>query len=147
MIRKAKPQDIPAIVDLAVESVKKNWAGHPMKPDPEAMKEWLEIGLNPAHYLFVAEIDGEIVGAAGAFVSRSFWYKGLDCAVMLHYSRKHGQWVRLIKHLSEWMKSRSGIKMASIVLEEQLDEPKYINFLNRLGFSLTTSAVTYVRPA
>lgn len=145
MIRPAKPKDVPVIVDIAVESVTKNWGHHPLKLDPDAMKDMVEICLGPAHFLYVAEIDGEVVAAVCGHVNKSYWYKGLELAVLLHYSRSDGQWARLMVELSRWVKSRSGIKMASVVLEEQIATDKMLKFLKRLGFGIQAPAATYVR--
>jgi hypothetical protein len=142
LIRKATPSDIPAIVDLAVESV----SIHPLpvKIDHEAMSDQAMQCLMPSHFLMVAEIDGKVVGAVAAFAGPSFWFRGQIVSVLLHYSRSSGQWVRLMTEFSRWVKSRSGIKMAIIELEPHHDE-RMTRFLIRLGFTRESRNMTFVR--
>jgi len=146
VIRKAKPQDIKAIVELAVESVSID--ALPVDIDREAMKSEAEICLQPAHFLMVSEIDGVVVGAVAAQVAPSFWFRGLNCSVLLHYSRVPGEWVKLMRELSKWVKGRSRIKVAIIELEPVHQEnPKMIRFLKRLGFGRESMNLSYVRGA
>lgn len=144
MIRRATMSDIPAIVDLAVESVSINPI--PVKTDRSAMRETAEQCLQPAHFLMVAEIDGVVVAAVAACVQPSFWFDKLQCSVLLHYTRSFGQWVRLMIAFSKWVQSRSGIKVAVIELEPESD-PRMISFLARIGFDRVSTNVCYVRGA
>lgn len=142
MIRRATMSDIPAIVDLAVESVSINPI--PVKIDRGAMRETAEQCLQPAHFLMVAEIDGVVVGALAACVQPSFWYEKLQCSVLLHYSRSPGLWVRLMREFSKWVHSRSGIKVAVLEMEPESD-PRMIKFLARIGFDRVSTNVSYIR--
>lgn len=146
MLRKAKPQDIPAIVDLAVESVTTVSPIEELVIDREAMAETARICLQPAHFMWVSEIDGEVVGAVAAQVVPGFWFKKLQCSVLLHYSRVPGEWVKLMREFSRWVKSRSAIKMAIIELEDvHSDDPRMTSFIKRLGFDRESQNLTYVR--
>ena len=142
MIRKAKPSDIPAIVDIAVESVSQNPL--PVKIDRESMAEMAQFTLNPAHFTYVAEEDGEVVAAMSAISQRSFWFKGLQVSVLLYYTRKPGAGIELMREFARWVKSRSGIKTAVIELEPDVDE-RLVSFLARAGFGRKTINMTYVR--
>lgn len=142
MIRKAKPADIPAIVELAVESVT-TISPIAVKIDREAMKEHAELCLQPAHYLYVSEIDGVVVAAVAAAVTPSHCFVKLSCCVLLHYSRVPGEWVKLMRHFAEWARGRSGIKTA--ILEVEDNNPKIIKFMAGIGFSRQTTNCMYVR--
>lgn len=142
MIRRATRSDLPAIVELAVESVSINPIS--VKINREAMRETADQCLQPAHFCMVAEIDGAVVGALAACVQPSFWYDKLQCSVLLHYSRVPGLWVRLMVEFSKWVKSRNGIKVAVIELEPESD-PRMIKFLARIGFDRVSTNVCYVR--
>lgn len=147
MIRKAKPQDIPAIVDLAFESVSTIDPIPELKIDREAMADMARQCMEPAHFLYVSEIDGMVVGAVGGHVSPGFWFRGLQLSVLLHYSRVPGEWCKLMKELSRWMKSRSGIKLAILELEpSRAGDSRIVAFAERLGFSRQTMNLQYVRP-
>jgi GNAT superfamily N-acetyltransferase len=145
MIRKAKPQDVDAIVELAVESVSTIDPIPELKIDREAMRDMTEQCLQPAHFLYVSEIDGVVVGALGAHAAPSFWHKGLAVSVLLHYARNRGEWAKLMREFSRWCKSRSGVKIAVLEAEGNAD-PRMIQYMARLGFGRVTQNVTYVRP-
>ena len=146
IIRKAKPQDIPAIVALAVESVTAIAPIPELKIDREAMRDTVDLCLQPAHLCLVAEQGGVVVGAVVAQVTRGFWFRGLQCSVLLHYSRAPGGWVRLMRSLAQWVQGRSGIKMAIIEIED-CHGPKVLRFVERLGFDRPSSNRTFIRGA
>lgn len=143
--RKAKMGDLPAIVDLACESVSRDPL--PVKVDREAMLETGKSLLNPAHFLWVAEDEsGNVVGSVAACAQQSFWYRGLQCSVMLYYTRVPGAGAALLREFARWVKSRSGIKVAVLELEPNTDI-RMIRFLRRLGFERKSINMSYVRSA
>lgn len=148
MIRAARPQDIPAIVDLAVESVTTISPIPELKIDRKEMAETARLCLQPAHFLWVSEVDGEIVAAVAAQTCSGFWFKRNQVSVLLHYSRRPGDWVRLMRRFAAWMKGRSAIKLGVIELEDcHSDNQKLMDFLKREGFARESVNMTYVRPA
>lgn len=141
--RKAKPEDIPAIIEIAVISVSNDPL--PVKIDRQAMADTGKVLLNPAHFLWVAEDeDGKIVAAFAACVQKSFWYERMQCSVLLYYSLVKGAGIQLIREFAKWVKSRSAIKVAVISLEPGVDE-RLVRFFKRVGFSRESLNVTYVR--
>ena len=140
--RKAKPDDVDAIVELAVESVKRN--ALPVQLDPKAMREMAMFALNPAHFQWVTEKDGVVVAALSAIAQKSFWYRGLQASALLLYSREPNAGVYLVREFARWLKSRSGIKLAIIETEPGSD-PRYLNILKRVGFSRESTNLCYVR--
>lgn len=143
--RKAKMGDIPAIVDIAVESVSRDPL--PVKIDRNAMADTAKVCLNPAHFMWVAEDDnGNVVAAVAACVQQSFWFERLQCSVLLYYSRVKGAGIGLLREFAKWVKSRPAIKMAIIELEPGSD-PRLIEFFKRVGFARESTNLTYVRSA
>ncbi len=142
--RKAKMEDIPAIVDLAVESVSNDPL--PVKIDRDAMADMARQCLNPAHFMWVAEVDGKVVGAVAAHVSQGFWFHKLQASVLLYYARVNGAGVALLREFARWVKSRSAIKIAVMELEPGAD-PRLVKFLKRLGFGRESLNLSYVRSA
>jgi len=141
--RKAKPQDVPAIVEIAVISVSNNPL--PVNIDREAMARMANACINPAHFAWVAEDeDGKVVAVFGACVQKSFWYDKMQCSVLLYYSLVKGAGVKLIREFAKWIKSRSAIKVAVLSLEPNAD-PRLVRFLKHLGFSRETVTLSYVR--
>lgn len=146
MLRPAKPQDIDAIVRLAVESVTTVSPIEELVIDEQAMAETARQCLQPAHFMWVSEVDGEVVGALAAQVVPGFWFKKLQCSVLLHYATIPGEWVKLMREFARWVKSRSGIKLAIIELEDvHGDDPRMLRFIQRLGFDRQSQNLTYVR--
>jgi len=141
--RKAKLDDVPAIVELAVISVSNDPL--PVKIDRLAMADTLKVCLNPAHFLWVAEDeDGKIVAAFTACVQKSFWYERMQCSVLLYYTVVKGAGLPLIREFARWVKSRSAIKVAVVELEPKVD-PRLVRFFTRLGFTRESLNLSYVR--
>jgi hypothetical protein len=141
--RKVKPDDIPAVIELAIESVSKNPL--PVTVDRAAMLDMGKTLMNPAHFAWLAEDDdGNIVASVAALVQQGFWFSRLQCSVLLYYSRVPGAGLPLLRELARWVKSRSGIKLAIIELEPDAD-PRLIKFLKRLGFGRESTNLCFVR--
>lgn len=140
--RRAKLEDIPAVVDIACESVSRDPL--PVKLDREAMAHMARTCLNPAHFMWVAEADGKVVAAVGACAQQSFWYRGLQASVLLYFTRVPGAGVALLREFARWVKSRSAIKVAVLELEPGSD-PRLVRFLKKLGFDRESLNVSYVR--
>lgn len=141
--RKAKPEDVPAIVDIAVESVSRDPL--PVKINREAMADTARTLMNPAHFMWVAEDDnGNVTAAVAAMAQRSFWYRGLQCSVLLYYTRVPGAGAALMREFARWVKSRSAIKVAVLELEPSTDI-RMVRFLRRLGFDRKSINMSYVR--
>lgn len=141
--RKAKLQDLPAVIELAIISVSNDPL--PVKIDREAMENTGKVLLNPAHFAWVAEDeDGKIVAAFAACVQKSFWFERMQCSVLLFYTIVKGAGIQLIREFAKWIKSRSGIKLAIISLEPGVDE-RLVKFFKRVGFSRESLNLTYVR--
>ena len=143
LIRPAKLQDIPAIVDLAVESVSRSPL--PVVIDRQAMAAMAE-QLIPGrqHFAWVGEEDGKVVAAVGAQVSAGWWFQRNQASVLMFYSRRPGHGIALLREFARWVKSRPTIKMALFSLEHDAD-PRIGLLLQRLGFSLQNPQFTYVR--
>jgi hypothetical protein len=142
--RKARIDDIPAIVDIAVESVSRNPL--PVKLDRQAMAATARTCMNPAHFVWVSEQEGRVVAAMGACVQPSFWFERLQCSVLLYYSRVPGAGMPLIRQFARWVRSRPAIKVAVLELEPDAD-PRLVRFLKRVGFDRESTNLSYIREA
>lgn len=144
IFRKATVSDIPAIVDIAVESVSRDPL--PVAIDRDAMADMAKACLGPAHFMWVAEHEGKVVAAFAAFAQPSFWYSRLQCSVLLYYSRVAGAGLPLIRQFAKWVKSRPAIKVAVVELEPGVD-PRLVQFFKRVGFARESLNLSYVRSA
>jgi hypothetical protein len=143
MIRAATLADVPAIVDIAVESVSQNPL--PVRICRDSMAETAREAIaGNQHFVWVSEIDGEVVAAVGAMSERSFWYERQQCSVMLYYTRVPGEGVKLLREFGKWVKSRPVIKVAVIEMEPDTD-PRLLKLMGRIGFSRISMNCTYVR--
>lgn len=143
--RKARLDDIPAILDIAVESVSRDPL--PVQIDREAMADTARTLINPAHFVWVAEDENKrVVAAVAACAQRSFWYRGLQCSILLYYARVPGSGVPLLREFAKWVKGRSGIKVAVLELEPGTD-PRLVNFFKGLGFTRESTNLSHVRGA
>jgi len=140
--RPAKLSDVDAIVEIAVTSVSNDPL--PLKIDREAMASMARECLGPAHFVWVTEVDGKVVACVGAHVSPGFWFQKLQASVLLYYSLVPGAGLPLLREFANWVKSRSGIKLAIMELEPNVD-PRLVRFLKRQGFARESLNLTYVR--
>lgn len=140
--RKATRGDIPAIVDLAVESVSRDPL--PVRIDREAMRDMVVELLSANDFVWVSEADGVVVAAVAACSQKSFWYKGRQVSVLLYYSRHPRAGIPLLRELASWCKSRAGVKVAVIEFEPGVD-PRLVKYLRRLGFTRESLNLSYVR--
>lgn len=134
--------DFPAIGELALASLRKDPL--PVAVDLKAMEETGKTLLNPAHFLWVTEVDGKVVAAFAACVQQSFWFTKLQCSVLLYYSSVPGAGLPLIREFARWVKSRSAIKIAVIELEPGADQ-RLVRMFKRLGFTRESTNLSYVR--
>lgn len=144
IVRRATLTDVPAIVEIAVESVSRDPL--PVKIDRQAMADMAQKCLNPAHFLWVAEKDGKVVAAVAAHVGPGFWFQRLQASVLLYYTTVPGCGLPLLREFARWVKSRPAIKLAIFELEPGVDS-RLIKFLKRLGFNRESQNLTYVRSA
>lgn len=143
MIREAKPSDIEAILEIAVESVSNNPL--PVRICRTSMSDTIRAAISgKQHFVWVAEKDGEVVAAVGAMSQPSFWFERQQCSVLLYYSRVPNLGAQLIRQLVRWVKSRPVIKVLVLELEPEAD-PRLISFLKRLGLSRESTNLCYVR--
>lgn len=144
MIRRPTSKDIPAVVELAVESVSKDPL--PVRIDREKIADACREALAPNNFALVSEMDGEVVGAFGAVCSPGFWFERQQCDVLLFYCRRSGDGVAMIREFAKWVKARPAIKLASFSLEPHMD-PRVAKLLKRLGFGINFPQYVYVRGA
>lgn len=143
IFRPARYADIPALRDLAIESVSRDPL--PVTISREAIDETLHsmIGKS-AHFAWVAEQDGQVVAGVCAQTAFGFWFERQQCSVLLYFGRVKNSTAPLLRRLARWIKSRPAIKLAVIELEPQAPE-KLIHFCARLGFDRQSTNATYVR--
>jgi len=141
--RRATVADIPALVDLAVESVSRDPI--PVTISKPAMIDMLHgiIG-KPAHFCWVSEQDGKVVGGVAAQTGYGFWFERQQCSVILYYTRVAGGCMPLLREFARWVKSRPVIKVAVFELEPSTD-PRLERALARLGFGRRSTNMVYVR--
>lgn len=145
IFRKATMNDIPAIVDIACESVTQE--GMPqLTIDRASMADTAKACLAPMHFMWVAEQDGKVVAAFAAVVQKSFWFTRMSCSVLLYYTRVKGAGLPLLREFAKWVKSRPAIKTAVIEFEPTVD-PRLVQFFKKVGFTRESLNLSYIRSA
>lgn len=143
LIRPATTADVPAIVDLAVESVSINPL--PVRLDRQAMGDTARaLIIGNQHFSWVSVKDGRVVGAVGACVQPGFWFQRSQASVLMFFAHAGG--IELLRELARWVRARPTIKVAVFSLEPGMD-PRIGHLLSRLGFGRQSIAYTYVRGA
>lgn len=135
MIRKARPDDLNAIVALALEALRID-AYEELVIDPERVRAMARECVSAAtNFLWVSEIDGEIVGAIGALVTPNLFHERSCANVMMWYCKRPGDGVALMLAFLRWARSRPAIKMIQYTAERNADH-RIGEFLERAGLRL-----------
>jgi len=143
-IRRAVIADLPAIVELAVESVSIDPIPVVIDEDGMTATGRSLIG-HPSHFVWVGmDSSGKVDAAVAAMVQPGFWFRGTQCSVLLFYARKPGNGARLLKKLAEWIKGRPSIKIAVFELEPKAD-PRIAQFLRDQGFTRQSTNMSFIR--
>jgi N-acetylglutamate synthase-like GNAT family acetyltransferase len=142
-IRRATLGDVPAIVEIAVESVTREpW---PLRVSREKMANAAEALIRDnASFIYVGESAGKVEACVAAETGPGFWFERLQSSVLLFYTRKPGLGAALLREYARWVKSRPAIKVAVFALEPSAD-PRVATFLRRLGFSVSGQQMSYIR--
>ena len=143
VFRPAQLADVPAIRDLAIESVQRDPL--PVTVSREAICESARALIGKAmHFAWVAEQDGQVVASVCAQSAYGFWFERQQCSVLLYYGRVPHSVAPLLLRLARWIKSRPAIKLAVIELEPSAPA-ELVRFVARLGFDRQSVNATYVR--
>jgi hypothetical protein len=91
-----------------------------------AIKESMKSG-----FVWVSDIDG-VKGAVVAIKHGGFWFKEDQVSMLMFYC-KTGEGYKLLRKLSDWIKSQDSVYFATVTLEKFMGSD-YIKMFNRLGF-------------
>lgn len=139
MIRKARPDDIQAIVELGIEALNKG-AYKKMVVSREKVEALAIQGVSSArNFAWVAEKDGTVGGSLVAIVHECMCYERSQASVVQWYCKIPGDGIRLMREFVRWADARPIIKMKAVSLEYDSD-PRIGKILTRLGFDLTLPA-------
>lgn len=133
-IRVASPADIPAITSLGLEALQSDpFEGLVISPEKveEMARECVSSATN---FSWVAEEDGEVVGAVSALVHPMMFYERKQATVVQFYTRRNGAGIKLIREFLGWARGRRVIKMICFTLECNAD-PRIGKLLKRLGLN------------
>lgn len=144
MIRRAVPDDLPAIVALGLEALERG--AYPELVISRAKVEALARQCVSAarNFSWVAEKDGEVGGALCAIVSPLPFHERDQAVVIQFYSRIPGDGIALIRAFLRWTRGRPGIKLTQFTLETDAD-PRIAKLLVRLGVSHEHPVLVQVR--
>tara|TARA_R100001198_G_C5173309_1_gene173128 strand:+ start:224 stop:664 length:441 start_codon:yes stop_codon:yes gene_type:complete len=132
LIRKAKPSDVPEVVRLGLEALKRDAYENLRISETKVVDMAKECISAPCHFCWVAEKDSKIVGAVSAMVHPMAFYERSQASVVQFYCEDPGQGVKLIREFLAWAKSRPAIKMVCFTLECKADK-RIGKLLSRLG--------------
>ena len=97
MIRKATPADIPKAIEIALEALA-------IDPYPELVvsQERVRAAVtecisSAAHFAWVSEIEGEVVGGIGALVTPMIFHERSQASILLWYCRTPGDGAALMR--------------------------------------------------
>ena len=134
ILRKAVPDDVYGILDLAIEAINTNPYEGLEISKTKVFALAIECISSAPNFMMVAEDDGEIVGAVAALVHPMMLYEKSQASVVQYYCKKPGYGIKLIRELMKWVESRPVIKMVCFTLENKGD-PRIGSLLRRLGLN------------
>ncbi len=132
LIRKAKPSDVPAVVRLGLEALNQDPYEELLICEDKVKAIAIECISAPCNFCWVAEKDGEVVGAVTAIVHQMAFYERSQATVVQFFCKEPGEGIKLIRELLNWVDTRPAIKMVCFTLECRAD-PRIGKLLNRLG--------------
>ncbi len=132
--RKAVPGDIPAIVALGIEALRRD-AYESLVISPEGIEETARACIASAqHFAWVAEKDGRVQGALVAMTQPLVLYERSYANVLMwDCTRVPGAGVALMREFVRWVKGRPAIKLVQYTGERNAD-PRVAKLVQRLGF-------------
>ena len=132
LIRKATPSDLSDVVRLGIEALNIDPYEQLRICEDKVKQLATECISAPCNFCWVAEKDGEIVGAVSALVHPMAFYERSQASVIQFYCTSPGLGIKLIRELLSWVATRPAIKMVCFTLECRAD-PRIGKLLKRLG--------------
>lgn len=135
MIRPAKPQDVPAIIRMALQALNEEPYPYLVIDKAKVERTVKHVVSSAQHFSWVAEVGGEVRGVVGAVVDDCMFYERKQATVVQFYAKEApGEGVKLIREFLRWARSRPAIKMIVFTLEGGAD-PRIGLMLKRMGLS------------
>lgn len=139
--RRAWHSDVEAITDLAMESLSKGtWN---VEADRRLVERSIRDGINTQDYGWVAERDGVIVGAVGAYANWSEWHGGQTLDIALYYGTAPGAVTQLVRHMIAWAESNPDIRTINVTLETDAS-PATRRMFESVGLTQASTTLTRI---
>ncbi|HWV16051.1 MAG TPA: hypothetical protein VN030_11540 [Cellvibrio sp.] len=132
MIRKATPQDIAQIIDLATPETQR----YPyLKANHDSIKRLVVECVSSANsFAFVSESETGISGAILALTHDNLWAQKQSSTVLAWICKGSGDGIRLLQEYSKWLDGRAAIRRGGFQFDIDVD-PKIYRVISRLGFT------------
>lgn len=134
MIRKAVPADIPKAVEIAIEALSIDPYPQLVISRERVTNMVTECISSAAHFAWVSEVDGEIVGGLGALVTPMIFHERSQASVLLWYCRRPGDGALLMRQFMRWCNGRPMIKQITYHGERGAD-PRVGLLAKQCGFN------------
>jgi hypothetical protein len=134
VIRKATPDDIDSIVALGFEALQSDPYDGLTISRVKVYNVATECVSSSNNFAWVAEKDGEVVGAVCAIVHPIMFYEKRQASVVQYYCTDPGQGIKLLREFMRWAEGRPVIKMICFTLEINSD-PRIGDLLAKLGLA------------
>lgn len=133
MIRKARPDDLNAIVALGLEALSRD-AYESLVPSKEGVEETARACISSAqHFCWVAEKDGKVLGVLSAMTQPLVLYERSYANVLMWFCKVPGDGARLMREFIRWVRSRPAIKLVQYTGERGADL-RIARLVERIGF-------------
>lgn len=137
MIRPAKPSDLDKVTELGIESLKNNKYEDWFVIDADKVRKTTKEAISSARdFVWVSEIEGEVVGAVGALSLPFQFFEREQCSVVMFYCRQSGDGGKLLRQLFRWYMGRPMLKRLEFTIDENMKNmDRIMRFLGNLGLS------------
>lgn len=144
MIRKAVPSDICSLIKLSNEALELN-SYDGLILSLKKIREVITYCISSSqHFFYISEHNGEIVAALAAQVEDMAIYERKQASIVMFFSKKAGDGIKLFREFMKWVNSRIIIKSVIISMNVNLDN-RIGKLFERFGFDYILPTYLYVR--
>lgn len=121
MIRPAEEQDIPALIDLAIEALSIDPYETLVISHTRVRACVEECVYRHSHFAWVSEAEGIIQGALGAMVAPLMMYERQQAQIVMWYCKQPGDGIKLMREFLRWVKGRPLVRQVIYGMERRGD--------------------------
>lgn len=141
-IRKAVPEDLNAMVDLAYRLCDRTPYAHIARDRPSVVKTFCMAMSSQFGCAFVTEHQGSISGLLIGVAQQLWWSRARYATDLVFYSERAGDGYRLLKRFMDWAWSAPGVVEITMGQSSGIDPKRSAALYRRAGLELVGGVYT-----